>query len=274
MVPALGVSLPPPRSSDVLSVATSRNPVQPPPSPEAKRQTSRAESKSRRIGLAVVSVNALLRDQSPSTHLPKWAQAHARLARLDWEVEQWPFHARRGDDELAVDERVANVRSDTQEVLGVVGPGYTLFQNAQAFEFFDSVVGDRLAIFETAGALKRGRHIWMMARLPQTLRAAGNDEIHPYVLLANSHDGSRALRMVPTTIRVVCANTLHLVLGRNRGVKSLRITHNATLPRRVEEARRKLGIIGRRVEEFGQEVKGWRTANCPRMNSRTTSPAC
>ena len=69
-------------------------------------------------------------------------------------------------------------------------------------------VQDKLAIYETAGALKGGRHIWMLARLPKTLRAAGDDEIKPYVLLANSHNGTRALRMIPTTIRVVCANTL------------------------------------------------------------------
>ena len=65
-----------------------------------------------------------------------------------------------------------------------------MFQNKSAFDFFDQIVQERLAIFETAGALKGGRHIWMLARLPRTLRAAGDDEIRPYVLLANSHDGA------------------------------------------------------------------------------------
>jgi hypothetical protein len=63
-------------------------------------------------------------------------------------------------------------------------------------------VQERLAVFETAGALKGGRHIWMLVRLPKTLRAAGEDEIRPYVLLANLHEGKRALRMIPTTVRV------------------------------------------------------------------------
>ncbi len=125
-----------------------------------------------------------------------------RLAALDWRVEQWPVVARHDGTEREVTGRVANVRADSGAVLGVVGTSYRVFQNRAAFDFFDAIVQERLAVFETAGALKGGRHIWMLARLPKTPRAAGEDEIRPYVLLANSHDGTRALRMIPTTVRV------------------------------------------------------------------------
>ena len=178
-----------------------------------------------------------------------------RLASLDWSVEPWPLVARRDGIEREVTGRVANVRSDTREVLGVVSPGYRVFQNHAAFEFFDAIVQDKLAIYETAGALKGGRHIWMLARLPKTLRAAGDDEIKPYVLLANSHDGTRALRMIPTTVRVVCANTLNLALGRAAATEGLTIYHNESLERRVADARDKLGIITRRMDEFEVQVQ-------------------
>ncbi|MBA4188257.1 MAG: hypothetical protein C0467_09655, partial [Planctomycetaceae bacterium] len=135
-----------------------------------------------------------------------------KLAGLNWGVEQWSVVARHAGLERAVTGRVANVRSDTGAVLGVVSNGYRVFQNKSAFDFFDAMVQEKLAIFETAGSLKGGRQVWMLARLPKTLRAAGEDEIRPYVLLTNSHDGCRALRMIPTTIRVVCANTLNLAL--------------------------------------------------------------
>jgi phage/plasmid-like protein (TIGR03299 family) len=117
------------------------------------------------------------------------------------------------------------------------------------------VVQDRLAVFETAGALKGGKHVWMLARLPQTLRAAGGDEVLPYFLLTNSHDGSRALRMIPTSVRVVCQNTLNLALGRAAAAEGLTIYHSESLERRVQEARDKLGIITRRVEQFGEQVQ-------------------
>ncbi|MBA4190801.1 MAG: alpha/beta hydrolase, partial [Planctomycetaceae bacterium] len=134
------------------------------------------------------------------------------LAGLDWVVQQWNLVARCEGIEHEVTGRVANIRSDTKAILGVVSTGYRVFQNRAAFEFFDAIVQEKLAVYETAGSLRGGRQVWILARLPKTLRAAGEDEIRPYVLLTNSHDGSKALRMIPTTIRVVCANTLNLAL--------------------------------------------------------------
>lgn len=178
-----------------------------------------------------------------------------RLAALDWTVEQCPLVARHNGTDRDVPSRLANVRTDTGSVLGVVSNSYRVFQNRSAFDFFDALVQDKLAIYETAGALKGGRLIWMLARLPKTLRAAGDDEIRPYVLLANSHDGSRALRMIPTTQRVVCANSLNLALGRAAATDGLTIFHNESLDRRVADAREKLGIITRRMDEFEQQVQ-------------------
>ena len=178
-----------------------------------------------------------------------------QLAGLDWQVEQWPLVARKGGVERNVNERVANVRSDTNAVLGVVGTGYRVFQNSDCFEFMDRIVQERLAVFETAGAIRGGRIVWMLARLPQTLRAAPGDEIRPYLLATNSHDGSRALRLIPTTVRVVCSNTLHLALGKAGPSEGLTIFHQESLDRRVAEAREKLGFVARRVDEFGEQVQ-------------------
>ncbi len=178
-----------------------------------------------------------------------------KLAGLNWGVEQCPLFTRREGVERAVTGRVANVRADSGAVLGVVGTSYRVFQNQSAFDFFDAIVQERLAVFETAGALKNGRHVWMLARLPKTLRVAGEDEIRPYILLTNSHDGSRALRMIPTTIRVVCANTLNLALGRSSATEGLTVYHSECLEQRVTEARTKLGVITTRIDEFEQQVQ-------------------
>ena len=178
-----------------------------------------------------------------------------RLAALDWAVEPWPLVARRDGIEHEVPGRVANVRSDNGGVLGVVGRDYRIFQNADAFAFMDSIVGDRLAMFETAGAIRGGRLVWMMARLPRTVWAADNDPVHPYLLVCNSHDGSRALRLVPTSIRVVCSNTLHLALGRAAATEGLTIRHKQSLAGRVKEAREKLGLVALRVDEFESQVR-------------------
>lgn len=179
-----------------------------------------------------------------------------RLAGLDWEVLPRPLFAGNADGTYSpVPDRVANVRSDTGAVLGVVSTGYRVFQNRQAFDFMDAIVGDKLAVFETAGGLKGGRRVWMLARLPKTIRVAKSDAVEPYVLLTNGHDGSAALRMIPTTVRVVCQNTLNLATSRASSTEGLTVFHFENLEARVEDARRKLGVITDRLDAFAGEAR-------------------
>ena len=178
------------------------------------------------------------------------------LAGLDWSVEQFPVFAKlpaREQELVEVPRKVANVRTDTNAVLGVVGEGYRVFQNSEAFEFFDTLVGDRLAIYETAGSLHGGRTIWVLAKLPNDIRVVGDDEVKPYVLLVNGHDGGMSLKMLPTTVRVVCANTLNLALSGGRVCVS--IPHYPRLDQRVTEARTALSIFGDRLDEFADESR-------------------
>jgi phage/plasmid-like protein (TIGR03299 family) len=187
-----------------------------------------------------------------------------KLARLDWRVEQWPIRAFGPEQpigesgqtkavDVSVADCVANVRTDTNAVLGVVGLRYRVFQNAEAFDFMDALVGEKLAMYETAGSLHGGRRVWMMARIPQEYRAGRDDLIKPYVLLTNTHDGSQSLRMFPTTVRVVCANTLNLALD-EAGGEGLTVSHHPRLDSRIAEARTKLGIIAVRFAKFGEEL--------------------
>jgi phage/plasmid-like protein (TIGR03299 family) len=108
-------------------------------------------------------------------------------------------------------------------------------------------------MYETAGSLHGGKRVWMMASIPKEYRAGPDDLIKPYVLLTNTHDGSQALRMIPTTVRVVCQNTLNLAL-RESGVEGLTISHHPRLESRIAEARAKLGIIAARFDKFDDEL--------------------
>ena len=178
-----------------------------------------------------------------------------KLAGLDWEVQLQDVYTKSHDGGLITIPSTYSVsRQDTGASLGVVGGFYRPFQNREAFDFMDAIVGEKLAMFETAGALKGGKRVWMMARLPSEVRAVKDDVINPYILLTNSHDGTSALRMIPTTVRVVCQNTLNLAL-RKAGSQGITIWHTESLDRRVSEARTNLGIIARRVDDFCGEVQ-------------------
>ncbi len=101
----------------------------------------------------------------------------------------------------------ATVRQDTREVLGIVGERYRLVQNHEAFTFIDQLLGSAIH-FETARSLHGGRRVWVLATLPDHVEVGG-DDVRPYVLLMNSHDGSTAVVAATTPIRVVCQNTLY-----------------------------------------------------------------
>jgi len=134
-----------------------------------------------------------------------------QLGGLDWSVEQRPVQAIDPDTGTThpTDEWVANVRTDTHRVLGIVSPRYQPFQNRDAFQFADALVGEADAKYETAGALRGGRRVWMLLKLPETINVSPNDPVQPYLLVYNTFDASSALRALLTCTRVVCANALN-----------------------------------------------------------------
>jgi phage/plasmid-like protein (TIGR03299 family) len=135
--------------------------------------------------------------------------------------------------------RWATVRTDTGDVLGVVGDSYEPIQNRDAFTFFDNLVGTDEAIYETAGTLGRGERIWILAKLPGYIKVHGRDIVSKYLLLSNSHDGSSLVRVKLTPIRVVCNNTLTAAL---RGAGEVHIRHTSNAAEDMEQALSLLGL--------------------------------
>lgn len=152
-----------------------------------------------------------------------------RLAGLDWRVEQKNIQLCGGSK---VPGYKANVRSTDGKVLGVVSDRYRIVQNADAFEFTDSIIGGDVR-YETAGSLNGGKKIWLLAKLPETEIAGGKTE--PYLCFSNTHDGSGAVRVCMTPIRVVCNNTLNLALDSAKRAWSVR--HTGSLQSKMHEAR-------------------------------------
>jgi phage/plasmid-like protein (TIGR03299 family) len=182
-----------------------------------------------------------------------------KLAGLDWKVEKWRLMAQlgaKGTDgaALEVPNWFATVRTDTNAVLGVVSSQYKVLQNVEAFAFMDQAIKEGAAMWETAGSLQDGRRVWMLARIPQTVEVIKGDEVKPYALLCNGHDGGLAVHILPTTERVCCNNTLNLALNLVGG-KELVIRHSQSLKGKIEIAKRHLGIIGQRVGEFGKQAR-------------------
>ena len=129
------------------------------------------------------------------------------LAGLDWSVIQKELTT---EDGIAVKGFKANLRDRDKQILGVVTDRYKVVQNEEAFSFTDELLGEGVR-YETAGALQNGRRTWILAKLPQRYIISG-DEITPYLVFMNSHDGTGAIKAAMTPIRVVCQNTLNWLI--------------------------------------------------------------
>ena len=103
-------------------------------------------------------------------------------------------------------------KTQTPVILGHVSKKYEVLQNKDAFQPFDEVLLDHGYTYETAGAVKNGEKIWILAKAPEQ-EMVGDDAVDKYVLLFNSHNGSTGVTMKPTMIRVVCNNTLEYALN-------------------------------------------------------------
>jgi phage/plasmid-like protein (TIGR03299 family) len=173
-------------------------------------------------------------------------------AHLNWEVIKIPLFTKQRRTYRNILDKFAVARADKfssgdTTVLGIVGAGYNLLQNRDAFAWFDGIVGEGKAIYHTAGALGDGERVWILAKLPGEIKVIGDDVVNKFLLLSNSHDGESSVQVKFTPIRVACSNTLTMALRRG---PTLRISHTASLTQRMEQAKQNLGIITTRYEQI------------------------
>lgn len=167
-------------------------------------------------------------------------------ANLDWKVDLHPLKVMptvANNFEQEFESHRAVVRTDVNEILGVVGSRYEPLQNEDAFGFFDPLVERNEAIYETAGSIYNGKRIWLLAKLPDTFSVGkSEDVIEKYVLLTNSHDGSKPVVVKITPVRVVCNNTLSFALKKGSGSDEVSIRHTTNIHANLTEAHRVLEI--------------------------------
>ena len=175
-----------------------------------------------------------------------------RFAGLDYTVAKRPLFTydyesqeANGDLEIKIAEvsvpnYFATIRTDTEQVLGVVGKDYEVVQNTDAFSFFDCIVGGDGIQYETAGALGNGERIFITAKLPSYIKVGNDDLIEQYLFLTTSHDGSGSITAAFTPIRIVCNNTLNAAMHNRSNI--IKIRHTANAKERLETAHRLMGI--------------------------------
>lgn len=175
------------------------------------------------------------------------SKAALELSGLDWKVIQKDLKT---VDGIRVPGFRANMRETDNRVLGVVTDRYKVVQNEEAFAFTDELLGEGVR-YETAGSLQDGKKTWLLARLPHQYIING-DEITPYLVFMNSHDGTSGIRVALTPIRVVCQNTLNLALSTAK--RSWAANHVGDISGKLEDAKNSLLYANRYMCELGKTI--------------------
>ncbi|MDP6583572.1 MAG: DUF932 domain-containing protein, partial [Anaerolineales bacterium] len=144
----------------------------------------------------------------------------------------------------------ATVREDTNEILGVVNKNYKIVQNSELFEIADALPNAKV---ETAGTLFNGAQSYILMK-DDEWAVNGNDEMHEYLCLMNSHNGTLSLSALPTSIRVVCNNTLSWAISEG-SQRMIKLRHKGDMSDKIESLKDALGEWHKHKTAFRGAVK-------------------
>lgn len=174
---------------------------------------------------------------------PLWYGEPKTIQTPEGPVDTYDYHEVEGN--------VANVRADTGLVMGIVSDKYQIVQNAEAFDFLDSLLENHELEYESAFSLRGGRNVVITALLPGVDEIVDGDAMLRYILLGMAHDGTAAINFGLTSTRVVCANTYRFALDSDgKTIKELSIRHAGKISDRLERAREIIGVANAGFDSY------------------------
>ncbi|CAD6874783.1 DUF932 domain-containing protein [Methylomonas fluvii] len=184
---------------------------------------------------------------APKQPLEVWA----KQAGMDWQIEASPVRfmtdtvGHLGAIQSFPEHKVL-YRSDSKAALSVVSQRYQVVQPREVLEFYRDLTEVAGYELETAGVLKGGKKFWALAKTGQSAALKGNDRVHGYLLLATSCDGTLATTATPTTIRVVCNNTLSIAV--NGATQAIKVPHSTKFD--AQAVKQQLGVAVSQWDAF------------------------
>ena len=185
-----------------------------------------------------------------------------KLAGLDWHVNVVPIFT---EQQIEIPGHYATQRATDGQILGLVKGGYRPLQNSEAFAWFDPFVAAGEATYETAGSLRQGSRVWILAKLTRSpSEIVSGDFVEKFVLLSNGHDGKVSVRAGFTPIRVVCANTLANAHSSAES-KLMRVQHSSKVVESLDAVRE---IMDMADASFEASMEQYRALSRRRINQK------
>ena len=146
------------------------------------------------------------------------------------------------------------IRDRDGQFLGRCSEDYKEFQNAEAFEFLDSMVHEGQLLYHTAGSLGMGKRVWILAQTPiqwAIKKRNGQEQVHKaFVNAMLGHTGDIGISLMATDVRVVCANTAGWADERAEGENLVfRISHRGDIKKKLSLAAHGLEVMQSQAPE-------------------------
>jgi len=190
---------------------------------------------------------------------------------LDWEVEktmdfvirhdgdEQTYNGECGDDYMAVLNSFHIRRKDTGDIFGHCTGRYEPLQNVDAFDFFQPFVDEGIASLHTAGSMKDGAHVWIMAEIQdEGILIGGVDLLRKFILIVNTHDAKRSVVVAFTPIRMFCTNMLTSLMH-DKDSQVVKIRHSGNVAGAVEEMRENIALA---QANFSKVAEKFETLAC------------
>lgn len=175
-----------------------------------------------------------------------------RRRLFNWQAVAMPMFVNVNGETKQVPNKVAIVRNDTNDILGVPSSSYVPHQYDDALlTQVESILDDEMTI-GSAGLLKGGAIAWVQVEMPENMKVA-DVEFRPHLLATTSFNGSIATTYKRTVTVVVCDNTRNAALRENGD--EYRIRHTANSGLRLASAREALKIVYQMGDDFAREVE-------------------
>ena len=169
-------------------------------------------------------------------------------AGLNYEVVKKPIYTKFEDgNDILIPDRVATVRNDTNEILGVVSPRYVVCQNNDAFDFVNEVEGVQ---FERVGQTNTGL-IYLIGKLPEV--SVLGDTFTPYLIFQNGHNGRYTVKTTICPLRVVCQNQFNVAF--RESANTISIQHSKQYAAKIAEAKKVITGTARYMQNFGNTAE-------------------
>lgn len=163
-------------------------------------------------------------------------------AKLNYEVEKAPIFL---ENKTEIIGKYATKKVGTNEIFGIVGTTYKICQNKEAFDFVNYIESE--VKFVKAGQTNSGI-VYVIAKLPDSYILG--DQMTPYIIFQNSHDGKGQIRAAITPLRILCQNQFNLSFKKAENVINIR--HSNLMEGKIEEGRKVLKTAAKYMKTFNK----------------------